>query len=390
VHLTATDTVQRIRALAQRTSSWRERVKAQIHSTEHKMTMTEAKALVEEGDKLKLACHELKVLRNAIRSTKVWMGQVKKCKVELGATAAADLESLIDDHDGLLIAMPEEVDKLKQATKGFCLCRRPYEGFMIGCDSCDEWYHGSCIGVSASQADRYEKYVCVRCCVQRVFDGSASNIANIIRKWTSKKDCKKARQAEYQKHQRRVRKEKKDIEKFEMKLAELRLQLEPLEHPCEHNIGAIRSKPDVQRNVPALFELSVTLSCNSVDAKIIGHSIDNQNAAKNVNCDRPDQSALEVAEVEIATKLPTEPTVICDSVFVPNATRLSEQLPGKDGGDMKDAGSSSNDVSDMIQSSKKLITGDALDGNEAEAPTQSREGEFFGAYIMRLLHYYFE
>lgn len=200
------------------------------------MTMQEAKSLLEEGDKLKLVCHETKVLRNAIRLARVWLNQVKKCKLGHGGTAAADLESLIDDHESLMISMPEEVAKLKQATQGFCLCRRPYEGFMIGCDECEEWYHGPCIGITESQADRYDKYVCVRCYVKRAFDASVNVVASTIKKWTSAKDRKKVRQAEYQKHQRKVRKEKKDIEKLELKIRDHYLHFASLQNGVANRI----------------------------------------------------------------------------------------------------------------------------------------------------------
>jgi hypothetical protein len=207
-------------------SKWKEEATAQMYAPERKMIMQEAKELCDEGDKLKLSCHELKILRNAIRTARGWMNRVKKCKVAEGGTTASEVERLIDEHDDLIIAMPAEVEKLKQVMKGYCLCRRPYEGFMIGCDGCDEWYHCSCIGVSESQADRYEKYVCVRCCVKRVYKNSATAVASTIRKWTNEKDRKKSRQSDYQKHQRKVRKEKKDIEKCEANIVELRQQLE--------------------------------------------------------------------------------------------------------------------------------------------------------------------
>ena len=138
-----------------------------MDSPEKKLSLVDAKSLLEEGEKLKLKCDQTKFLRSAIRSAKMWLSQVKKTKHDHGGNSAADLESLLEEHDSLSIAMPEEVEKLKQATKGFCLCRRPYEGFMIGCDSCDEWYHGRCIGLTESQAARYDKYVCVRCSLNR-------------------------------------------------------------------------------------------------------------------------------------------------------------------------------------------------------------------------------
>ena len=48
-----------------------------------------------------------------------------------------DLKQLIEEHDSLLIELPDELEMLKQATVGYCICRRPYEGFMIGCDHCE-------------------------------------------------------------------------------------------------------------------------------------------------------------------------------------------------------------------------------------------------------------
>jgi len=35
--------------------------------------------------------------------------------------------------------------------------------FYIGCDRCDDWYHGSCVGVTKSEADRMDTYVCPVC-----------------------------------------------------------------------------------------------------------------------------------------------------------------------------------------------------------------------------------
>jgi len=35
--------------------------------------------------------------------------------------------------------------------------------FYIGCDRCDDWYHGSCVGITKSEADRMDTYVCPVC-----------------------------------------------------------------------------------------------------------------------------------------------------------------------------------------------------------------------------------
>ena len=46
----------------------------------------------------------------------------------------------------------------------YCFCKQPYGGrFMIQCDACDEWYHGSCVNISASEALSIDKYKCPVC-----------------------------------------------------------------------------------------------------------------------------------------------------------------------------------------------------------------------------------
>ena len=125
--------------------------------------MNDAKNVIDAGEKLNVICQELKTLRGALRTTKSWITKVKKCGAENGATAVPNVNDLINEHNSFLVTAVEEVDQLQQSLCGYCVCRLPYEGFMIGCDSCDEWYHGPCVGVSEEQANKVDKYVCIRC-----------------------------------------------------------------------------------------------------------------------------------------------------------------------------------------------------------------------------------
>lgn len=46
----------------------------------------------------------------------------------------------------------------------FCICRRGDLGkWMIGCDGCDEWYHGECVNVSKKDERLMDKFFCPRC-----------------------------------------------------------------------------------------------------------------------------------------------------------------------------------------------------------------------------------
>ena len=47
----------------------------------------------------------------------------------------------------------------------YCICRKPDSGtFMIGCDgTCDDWFHGKCVGIEERDKNLIDKYVCPNC-----------------------------------------------------------------------------------------------------------------------------------------------------------------------------------------------------------------------------------
>ncbi|KAK3091634.1 hypothetical protein FSP39_021392 [Pinctada imbricata] len=47
----------------------------------------------------------------------------------------------------------------------YCLCKTPYDDtqFYIGCDRCQDWFHGRCVGVSQVEADHMDTYICPNC-----------------------------------------------------------------------------------------------------------------------------------------------------------------------------------------------------------------------------------
>ncbi|XP_077370256.1 CXXC-type zinc finger protein 1a isoform X3 [Festucalex cinctus] len=57
-------------------------------------------------------------------------------------------------------------DVTMETPKGpiYCVCRRPdINCFMIGCDGCTEWFHGSCVGVSEKAAKAIRVWFCPSC-----------------------------------------------------------------------------------------------------------------------------------------------------------------------------------------------------------------------------------
>ncbi|KAK0963313.1 COMPASS (complex proteins associated with Set1p) component [Friedmanniomyces endolithicus] len=47
----------------------------------------------------------------------------------------------------------------------YCICRKPDNGtFMIGCDgTCDDWFHGKCVGIEERDKNLVDKYLCPNC-----------------------------------------------------------------------------------------------------------------------------------------------------------------------------------------------------------------------------------
>ena len=38
--------------------------------------------------------------------------------------------------------------------------------FYVGCDLCNDWFHGSCVGVSESAAKSMDEFICTECSKQ--------------------------------------------------------------------------------------------------------------------------------------------------------------------------------------------------------------------------------
>ena len=217
--LIASEIVIREQKGAKEANEWVANV-AKILKTGKKIPVDEAKAMASAGDKLNITCSEYKTLKAAVKTTKSWLLRVKKSGAENGhaQVAVSIVTDLINEHKDFLVTADDALSDLKQVLCGYCVCRQPYEGFMIGCDGCEEWYHGPCVGISQEQAQKFDKYVCVRCSTLRVYKDNAATVAAILRKWTNAKNLSKARSGDSQRYGRKVRGAERDIVKAKEQL----------------------------------------------------------------------------------------------------------------------------------------------------------------------------
>uniref|UniRef100_UPI00398E63FC nucleosome-remodeling factor subunit BPTF isoform X3 n=1 Tax=Pristiophorus japonicus TaxID=55135 RepID=UPI00398E63FC len=64
----------------------------------------------------------------------------------------------------------------KKDTKLYCICKTPYDEskFYIGCDLCTNWYHGECVGITEKEAKKMDEYICNEC--KRAQEGSSEEL----------------------------------------------------------------------------------------------------------------------------------------------------------------------------------------------------------------------
>lgn len=147
----------------------------------------------------KLKAEELRFCKRELQKSKDWIQKLKRAGVLIDdaqfggdegeavavatALTAEDVDELLREADEMCVDLSYYKEKLKQISTCYCLCRQLYFGQMIGCDICDEWYHLSCIGLTTAQAEKCEKFICIRCSIHQSFQKSVDRVADLANKW---------------------------------------------------------------------------------------------------------------------------------------------------------------------------------------------------------------
>lgn len=113
--------------------------------------------LVSQGQQLTQVDHDLlDTLGNMAKRASLWEASVR----DAFRGPAENTDSLIDvdtlqrlleeaKHIPVLLSLePKVVAALDDGGNRYCLCRGPNDGtFMVQCDDCDQWFHGSCVNL---------------------------------------------------------------------------------------------------------------------------------------------------------------------------------------------------------------------------------------------------
>ena len=151
---------------------------------------------------------QLHFLRAELRRARAWREKLEASGLFLDGSAGAgagvggsveQAEAMLQEAQDICVDLSEYSDALSQANRTYCLCRQLFFGEMVACDLCDEWYHISCVGLSSAQAERCEKYVCVRCALRNSFLQSANLAAELTNKWMNCLDHFRARELQFNK-----------------------------------------------------------------------------------------------------------------------------------------------------------------------------------------------
>jgi len=77
------------------------------------------------------------------------------------------------------LSLSEDGENDYTGKKVYCICRRPDSGkWMIMCDKCQEWYHGSCVGISQQIGEKLEEYQCRSCLADEIKEALFKKCSN--------------------------------------------------------------------------------------------------------------------------------------------------------------------------------------------------------------------
>ncbi len=196
-----------------RVETWIARATA-MKKREQMLPLDELKTFVREGERMLFDHTLVREMKEEHRRAKAWVVKLHSTGIEKGLAKTSDLQDLLPEVEEICADLGYYTESIYATTKCYCLCRQAYFGLMVGCDACDDWYHAPCIGLSKSQAERTDAFICMRCTIVQSFKMAAANVGTIANKWMVKDDVGLKRDNDRFRIGKKIQREEREIDRL--------------------------------------------------------------------------------------------------------------------------------------------------------------------------------
>ena len=134
--------------------SWKKKVSEILTDKSKRVSLDDTQAIVKETDESSLFFYPelIQLLKENIKKAKIWLGKLEKTEGNNAVSITTqELEAILPETENICIDISAKINNILQAARVYCLCREPSHGMMLGCDTCDEWFHFTCLGISKIQ-----------------------------------------------------------------------------------------------------------------------------------------------------------------------------------------------------------------------------------------------
>lgn len=214
----------------------------------------------------------------------------------------------------------KDISMAEHFIQRYCLCQCRWEDgvFMIGCDSCEDWYHDKCVNLTEDKAKSLKSYKCPRCC-QAANEDYAYGIIEGFH--TPKKESVPPTPEKKEKKPKKEKKEKKPKKEKEKEVPKEKEKPKKKTHMSM--VDAAKDSGAGEEGQPRTAALFTTLLYDNLHDKI---SAENSNVLwhlLNAYMNRPLNARLQ-EEILEAVKLVCGEQVLSEALAIVNKTYLAQ------------------------------------------------------------------
>lgn len=112
-----------------------------------------------------------RMIKTMAQRARTWQNKaVKALAPKINTSTPVDvasLKSLVRAASDIPLSIPGEncvQNVIDDKGTRYCICGGPHFGsFMLGCDRCERWYHGRCVGIRSKDGDALQNWICPPC-----------------------------------------------------------------------------------------------------------------------------------------------------------------------------------------------------------------------------------